>query len=200
MLFFSVISKNVISYIYMLPNSSEMGSLKMNFWWNVPSVTGIVLTPVTNHQLVTGIVVKPVTNAPIAIHQQKCTNRLNTKSDWIHQQKWIQISSIHIIYYKWIQISPIHITYYKWIQISAIYIIHQICFFLDLWALIVSWWSLLKYGVLSFAKSWGLYGLSNDGISLNWLYSSSSMTFSTPTILFFPGITTYQFFFARSGT
>ena len=49
-------------------------------------------------------------------------------------------------------------------------------------------------------KSWGLYGMSSDGISSNWLYSSSSTTFSTPTILLFPGITTYQFFFARSGT
>ena len=89
--------------------------------------------------------------------------------------------------FKFHQSTPI---YYKWIQISPIHI-HQTCFFLALQTLIVSWWSLRKYDVLSFAKSWGLYGMSNDGISSNWLYSSSSMTFSTPTILLFPGITTY---------
>jgi hypothetical protein len=36
--------------------------------------------------------------------------------------------------------------------------------------------------------------VSKDGISSNWLYSSSSTTFSIPTILFL-GITTNQFFF-----
>ena len=78
--------------------------------------------------------------------------------------------------------------------------IHQACFFLALWTLMVSRWSRRKYGVFSSAKSQGTYGMSKEGISSNWLYSSSSTTFSTPTILFFPGITTYQFFFARSGT
>ena len=76
-----------------------------------------------------------------------------TRSCKFHQStpihyKWHQISAIHIIYYKVIQISPIHI--------------HQTRFFLALRTLIVSWWSLRKYGVLSFAKSWGLYGMSND--------------------------------------
>ena len=78
--------------------------------------------------------------------------------------------------------------------------IHQTCFFLALWILMVSRWTRRKYGVLSSAKSRGMYGMSKEGILSNWLYSSSSTTFSTPTILFFPGITTYQFFFARSGT
>ena len=62
--------------------------------------------------------------------------------------------------------------------------IHQTCFFLALWTLMVSRWSRLKYGVFSSAKSRGMYGMSKEGISSNWLYSSSSTTFSTPTILF----------------
>ena len=64
--------------------------------------------------------------------------------------------------------------------------IHQACFFLALWTLMVSRWSRRKYGVFSSAKSRGTYGMSKEGISSNWLYSSSSTTFSTPTILFFP--------------
>jgi hypothetical protein len=44
-----------------------------------------------------------------------------------------------------------------------------------------------------------MYVVAKEGISSNRLYSSST-TLATPTILFFPGITTCQFFFARSGT
>jgi hypothetical protein len=64
---------------------------------------------------------------------------------------------------------------------------NQACFFfLDLCIWIFSLWSLRKHGVLLVPKIWGLYEVSKDGISSNWLYSSSSTTFSTPTILFFP--------------
>jgi hypothetical protein len=48
-----------------------------------------------------------------------------------------------------------------------------------------SLWSLCKYGVLLVPKSRGLYEVSKDGISSNYLHSSSSITFSTPAILFF---------------
>jgi hypothetical protein len=64
-----------------------------------------------------------------------------------------------------------------------------------------SWWSLHKYGA-SLAN--GILGViikvTKGGISSNWSNSSSSTTFSTPMIHYFPGITTLSLLFVVSGT
>jgi hypothetical protein len=98
--------------------------------------------------------------------------------------KRIEISPIHYILYitKRIPFPPIDTSS----GITKRFNKNQACFFfLDFCIWIFSLLSLHKYGVLLVPKSWGLYEVPKDEILSNWLYSSSSTTFSIPTILFF---------------